>query len=466
MAKPTVHENQLFDFDVYPKVFAAGIESEIHIRPLGGRPLFLPGQHYKLEVCAMNYGVPKYYPAAADFQAETLCADAEGGFVFRHTFPEEQAYFLRFSTLEGEFLYEFPVYCVEGDLAERYPFIGDTHLHTIRSDGRQTPEVVCSNYRAHGYDFLAITDHQRYYPSLEAIAFCKSIPTELCVCPGEEVQLPESRGVKNDVHIINFGSEYSVNALFPGNHREERGTDPKFRSLYGRCPETLTQEQYDDLMVRLCDEIEVPDNVDRFPAASCKMIFDEIRKAGGVGIFAHPNWVNNVFHVPEPLSDYMVKNRFFDAFEVLGGETYYEQNGFQTLRYYDDRARGYDYAPIGATDSHSSYPTNPKAFICSTIVFSPENDREHLVSSIRDRYTVAVDTISKEFRVVGIPRYARYAAFLLQYYFPLHNALCREEGRLMKICATGSDTERKEAETLLQLMFGRVKRQRKKYFAF
>ena len=462
----SLNERQLFDFDVFPKVFAAGIESEIHIRPLGGRLVFIPEKSYKLEIYGMNCGERRYYPDSADYQSLFLTADEDGGFVFRHAFGKEQMYLLRFSDTEEKFLYEFPVYCVEGELTRRYPFIGDTHLHTTFSDGREKPEVVCSNYRAYGYDFLAITDHHRYYPSLKAIDFCKKYPTELCVCPGEEVQLPEVNGRKNDVHIINFGGEYSVNALFPGKHRDEVGEDPKFRSLNGNCPGTYTQEEYSELMKDLCGKTEVPEGVDKFTAASCKMLFDEIRKANGLGIFVHPNWINNLFHVPEALSDYLAQNKIFDAFEVLGGDDYYEQNGFQTQRYYEDRAKGCDYPIVGATDSHSSLPINRMGFICSTMVFAEKNERSSLISAIKGYYSVAIDTLSKEFRMVGKSRLVRYATFLYKYYFPLHDELCREEGRLMRICAVGTPEEKEEAAALLSRMYGRVSRCMAKYFAF
>ena len=38
---------------------------------------------------------------------------------------------------------------------------GNTHCHTTLSDGRVTPEECMRQYRAAGYDFLAITDHWR-----------------------------------------------------------------------------------------------------------------------------------------------------------------------------------------------------------------------------------------------------------------------------------------------------------------
>ena len=36
---------------------------------------------------------------------------------------------------------------------------GNLHTHSTRSDGVLPPEEVCRRYRAHGYDFLALTDH-------------------------------------------------------------------------------------------------------------------------------------------------------------------------------------------------------------------------------------------------------------------------------------------------------------------
>ena len=36
---------------------------------------------------------------------------------------------------------------------------GNLHAHSTRSDGVLPPEEVCRRYRAHGYDFLALTDH-------------------------------------------------------------------------------------------------------------------------------------------------------------------------------------------------------------------------------------------------------------------------------------------------------------------
>ncbi|MBE5782270.1 MAG: hypothetical protein E7329_03020 [Clostridiales bacterium] len=463
---PFKPDDNLVNYDVYPKVFRCGKKTEFHIRPLGGRVEFVPGEKYNLVICALEQGSPEQFPCTADFKKFEITANEMGGFDFEHTFESEQQYFLRFLDQEGKRINQFPVYAVEDDLAARYPFIGDLHMHTNRSDGRQIPSVVAANYRRHGYDFMVISDHRRYWPSLEAIVAYKDVPLEFNIVPGEEVHMPPVGNMLNAVHIVNFGGEYSVNALTEGDAIAEKGTDPKYRSLYGECPDFMPKEEYDQMMRDLMAKADLPEGIDAYPAVCCKWIFDHIRKANGLGIFAHPTWIANVLHVPEKFTDYLMETQPFDAFEVLGGERYFEQNGYQTVRYYEDRAKGRRYPIVGSTDSHNSYESSPGSLICSTIIFAPENERKALIASVKDFYSVAVDTISPEFRLVGENRLVRYGCFLLKNYFPIHDAACIEEGRLMKLYATGTEDEKAEAKALLTAMHGRIGRLQKKYFAF
>jgi hypothetical protein len=46
----------------------------------------------------------------------------------------------------------------EPDQGERW-YKGNTHAHTLESDGDSTPRVVATWYRDHGYDFLVLSDH-------------------------------------------------------------------------------------------------------------------------------------------------------------------------------------------------------------------------------------------------------------------------------------------------------------------
>ena len=458
--------DELRNYDVFPKVLVKDKPTTVHIRPLGGRKQFEPGKEYTCVICPLELGKDTDYPASTGFDKFKVTCNDEGGFDIPYTFKYEMMHFIRFRNDEDKKIDQFRVYCVDKDLAGRYPFNGDLHIHTTRSDGRQDPEVVCANYRRHGYDFMVVSDHRRYYPSLDAINFYKDIKTGLTIVPGEEVHMPSVDGNKPDFHIVNFGGEYSINALTDGDHIKEVGEDKSRRSINGECPEYMPLEKWEQKMRDLSKDIKVPEGVNPVQAAICKWIFDEIRKANGLGIFPHPTWINDVYHVPEVFDDYITENKFFDAFEVFGGENYYEQNGFQLQKYYNDKAKGIKYPVVGSTDSHSSYPSNRNAYICSTIIFSPENERTALIKSVKDFWSVAVDTIDENYRLAGDVRLVRYASFLLNSYFPIHNELCFEEGRLMKQYAKGTPAEKEEAKAVLDIIGLRHNKLREKYFDF
>ena len=43
-------------------------------------------------------------------------------------------------------------------------FKGNTHTHTVNSDGDSTPDEVVRWYREHGYNFLVLSDHNYLTP--------------------------------------------------------------------------------------------------------------------------------------------------------------------------------------------------------------------------------------------------------------------------------------------------------------
>ena len=419
----------MHNYDVFPKVFPKDKEIEITVKPLGAHVAF-EREQYDIVICPLSQGTPRDYPNMTGFEKLTVKPDADGCIRFKYAFKGEQEHYIRFLKENGDRDFQLSVYSLDEDLCGRYPFVGDLHMHTCRSDGKQAPAIVAANYRRHGYDFLSITDHRLYYGSLEAINAYKDVPLEFTLIPGEEVHMTRADAHKgvNDVHMVNFGGLYSVNALaYDDELIEEIGEDKALRAVDGNCPEMMSREAFEAEVNALADTMEIPEGVERFPFACCRWIKQQINKADGLCIFAHPYWISNVFQVPEKFSQAMFDYGNFDAFEVLGGESYFEQNGLQTVFYYEQCAKGNKYPIVGSTDSHSSF-NNRNAFICSTIVFAPENTRESLISSIKDFYTVAVDTISAEYRMVGDLRLVKYASFLYENFFPLHDELCREEG--------------------------------------
>ena len=117
---------------------------------------------------------------------------------------------------------------------------------------------------------------------------------------------------------------------------------------------------------------------------------------------------------------------------------------------------------VGSTDSHNSISEqNRNALICSTIVFAPENTDRALIKAIKDKYSIAVDTISKEYRLVGDFRLMRYACFLMEHYYPLHDLACQTEGYFMNRYIAGD----KQAAAVLAAMKGQIPAMIQKYFA-
>ena len=98
------------------------------------------------------------------------------------------------------------------------------------------------------------------------------------------------------------------------------------------------------------------------------------------------------------------------------------------------------------------------AAICSTIVFAEANERSSILNAIRNRYSVAVDTISTEYRLVGEHRLQKYACFLMENYFPVHDRQAALDGELM--CQYVADNATKEE---LELISARADRLMKKY---
>jgi hypothetical protein len=63
-------------------------------------------------------------------------------------------------------------------------FKGNTHTHTLESDGDSPPEVVARWYRAHGYAFLVLSDHNVW---VDPATLATLVDSTFLLIPGEEV---------------------------------------------------------------------------------------------------------------------------------------------------------------------------------------------------------------------------------------------------------------------------------------
>ena len=444
-----------YDYDVYPKVFLGDREKTVTIQSLGVNTAFAKDKTYTVQVLKVNSGNPGPYPERSGRSTVSVTPDADGLLKVTAYFEGEGEYYLNVNDGDRR-LCTLAVYCLKEDMAGRIPQRGDLHLHTCRSDGHDDPVNVVANYRGHGYDFMVISDHNRYYPSLEAMRRYGDI-SDVTIVPGEEVHL-----LLNDVHYVNFGGTYSINALVSGGPNDEKaGADLNWRSLDGVAPDPISREDYLAMIEERAKDVPLANKSERLSFAVLTWIHEHMQKNGGLGIFPHPYWLCQLMQLPEEYTEFIYKNQPFDAFEVLGGENYYSHNGFQTALYYEMRANGHDVPVVGSTDSHGSAAEhNRNALICSTIVFAKANTREGLVEAIKDKYSVAVDTISTEYRLVGDFRWIRYGCFLMENYFPIHDEMCKAEGYYLRRHFAGDA----QATAILQAMKGQLPAMQKKYF--
>jgi hypothetical protein len=74
-------------------------------------------------------------------------------------------------------------------------FKGNTHTHTVKSDGDSPPEVVAQWYKNHGYRFLVISDHNIF---VDPKTLPSIVDSSFILIPGEELT---SRFEKKPVHV-------------------------------------------------------------------------------------------------------------------------------------------------------------------------------------------------------------------------------------------------------------------------
>ncbi len=108
---------------------------------------------------------------------------------------------------------------------------GNLHCHTTRSDGRVTPDERVRDYAEHGYDFLALTDHER-------VTTVPNNPTDMTLITGGEFSAANPWGGPG-FHVVGLG---------------------------------------------------VPSHLLVLPDMAVQEVLDAIRQAGGIAIVAHPYW--------------------------------------------------------------------------------------------------------------------------------------------------------------------------------
>ena len=409
-------------YDVFPRIARAGRETTITVEPLFDHCRLSDDLDHQVIILPTEGSAGqtrRLDPKPVPFEL------TDGVLRVRYLFESEQEYALLIVTGEPgnlELVAEFRLYALEEDLFARRPYKGDMHLHSHYSDGRESPAYVAGASRRIGLDFMAVTDHHRYAPSLKAARAFEGVDVDLRIYPGEEVHAPD-----NPVHIINFGGRFSINELF---------ATAAYRAEVAAVEEALT---------------DLPACVHRYPYASCVWCYDKIREAGGLGLFCHPYWLaGHRYDVPGYLTTLILDRQPYDALELIAGygRLEIESNTLQVARYHEERAQGRQIPIVGVSDAHGCERGELFGWFY-TVVFAPSLDLDDLISSVKDLYSVAVEALPGETaRAFGPLRLVKYAQFLLREVLPQHDELCIEEGRLMLGYVAGDEQAAEKLRSL------------------
>lgn len=383
--------------EIYPKVVASHRSHTIYFR-IEGVAVTPEVRLQPMEVYAISHA-PDYWSHHGDrYPWVALSACGDGLYCADLTFGAEQRYSLRVQVGEEE-IYSGYLYAVDPDLAALRPYKGDTHSHTNRSDGLDEPFTAACAYRAAGYDFVAITDHGRFYPSEELQADMAGLTQRFRVMHGEEVH-PKGGSY---FHIVSLNANRHVTEVF---------------------------EQRPDYAAAEIDRILAENDLSACPdprAAAIRLfIVDEIHRAGGFAVLAHPFWESGGeynYQTVECL--FHLRGGHFDALELFGGnDDTGNGNNLLELVWHDLQGEGYRIPIVGASDSHTTtiygdYDHFSRQF---SLIFAADYDG--LLPAVVDGRSVAVRRESdKHFRCVGDYRYAKYARFLMAEYYPARHPL-------------------------------------------
>ncbi len=399
--------------NLYPRIFDTGAEGTVYFR------LGYDAPDIKIKIQAMEaYEIkhtPRYRIDEEDrYPYLPMTRVSEGLYSITHKFTDEQRYSIKI-TVSGKIVYRSHIYALSPELRALSVYKIDTHLHSNRSDGEGSPFEVALAYRAAGYDAIAITDHHRYAPSIEARDAISKITSEFAVFPGEEVHNKDM----GYFHIINLGGSRSVNEIIETDDEYVEGELKKIK-----------------------EGTTFPENVDIDACAYRIFVANEIRRCGGTAIMAHPFWdAYGEYHMQTNDFIYHWEAGTFDALELLAAcDESGNGDNLQVALWADMRADGARIPVVGASDSHSTTRDDSLFNKHFSLVFA--NGYDDILTAIKSEYSVAINRRSlNDFFAFGSFRLVKYSRFLLGEYFPLYTKLTRAHSEALSRCNDGVPTE-------------------------
>jgi len=377
-------------YSITPQVAVLGRETALEAKT------FIPDAPYLLSAFPMRY-------RQRVWQRE-LRTDAQGRLCWRELFTEPGEYLLDLFALEARRpAATLHLYVLPESLARRWPLRGDFHLHTYYSDGRQPPVEMAVRARELGLDAIAITDHNCYAPSLEAIEHVQRLGLPLICLPGEEVSF-------SNWHMLSLGTTTAIWDRYNDGQGLAEIAAQEAELGTASLREGMTAAEY----------------------ALIKWAVRAIHRAGGLACLAHPYWVcDRGRHLDRRFYDQLIAEREIDAVELLG-DVDYPDNLLSIAHYQELLYQGYRPPVLGNSDAHNVAHTFGHHW---TLLLAAEPTAEGVSQAIRDGQSVACTSVGPEgerdgLRIYGPLELVEYAYFLAREFFPAHDALCQQEAVL------------------------------------
>lgn len=274
-------------------------------------------------------------------------------------------------------------YVVQDDLSALVPLRGDLHTHTWYSDGHSSPLALLRRAVDLGLDFIAVTDHNNYAGSLEALAVAPSLGGALTVLAGEEVTFAHG-------HVVAVGTRASVAS-------ELAAASDDLAAVAAEIAER---------------GIDVP--VDDY--ARCLWAARRVRALGGLAFIAHPFWVAaNEYDVDWRVAAQLLRDSEVDGVELLG-DVDFEDNLLSIAGYMGLLSEGVQTTVVGNSDTHGVEHTFGRYW---TTVFARDESPSGVMEALGRRLSVAcVELPGEQLRIYGPLHLVQYAYFLHRLYFP------------------------------------------------
>jgi len=405
-----------FDYDVFPKVFSLGSESRISIcvqhAEFRGRSEdkgFKQGEIYNLNVFSKI--------DQSDKMDVEVKADEQGVLKFDMEFNTAGEYFIEIlkKVEKDKLLSEERIFVVEPKMMKYRPYKGDLHMHTSYTDGEKSPIHMAIKAKDFGMDFIAITDHDRYFPSLEAIDKTKEMKIDLLVFPGEEIAVQDSVG--SGAHVVSLCASEHVKGKF--------------------APDKLPEEEYDkeikDTIENDLKDKEMVEGLSKEKYAHLFLVIKKIREFGGYVLLAHPYWEypKGKYHLDRLVFEQLIADGLFDFVEIS------VNTDLSITKCYNEASKGRKLIPISTSDAHRFWRRYGSYY---TVVFAEGLDEEHIFESLFDSKCVAVGHHPGDNeRLFGDFELVEYTDFLIREFFPLHDRICRLESELYMRVVEGRD---------------------------